>query len=821
MKYLSASVGLLTLLLPVAIARAEGIGNLQLYEKMHTITLQEVLLKDVDEKIVGYVVQLAEQEKMIPEGKSASDMAEVVKAAFETRLDDFCEMYQGSFDGCSQAYQMFRDWGRDILDTRTLSTDLLHIATGYETGVSGNMGEVFTIAERTLTIRNLWRSQDDVLLTPEVFPQVRAVPRPDGITDAMFNELGSALADHVPDAVWRYRYGLAAFGTEECSEPTDASELFEVTTQRVCTVEEKLRALRDALPSSALEFSPPLQRGEIVIFPLRKLDSPAHVIVWMMAENVDGTIKREAGVGWDLMLDPVPIGILTENSCNSGVLSEAYCKVADQFHIRPGGRYEDPPKEPEKNVGLCHLPFARDGYLCRPLRQDGCDEKIADKAPRSIVLTDCKPSQAKEPVSLTESGPDICRTGWWRIPGKELTESSSSSSSGASGCGMCSVDIQCESSCEEGLLSSTSRKDADGKIHICISSDTPRSGLLPMIVHELTHAQQLCNLAAGTDIFDTSEHCCAHEFEAYRTSCRILAEEGVLDELGVSLEECAGRSANASCMRFGDNACSALAAGDMGEKADVILKRKDSETSLLSCSDLTSGGISGMARLDSRILSMIEGLDGACSPGCQTKFENTIGNNLCYIGQCVEQSIEQERVIPGRMALTVEDESFPWDACAAQNPQAGGMITLPAISPPLTPSYNPRLLVESLDRALCQINGLPALSLPIRCQFDYQRRLSNTTNDYVSTALSFTSQIDENEESTALLQRMTQSIATRIGTSLLTRYLSWAGSALSDTLRTGNQLLNAMEKTKFPLDTCPRNATNQPDFCGVSDSSPE
>jgi len=820
---LIACTGFALLLLTATSAHAQNLSGLQLYENMHNVTLQEIALESADEQIIDYVARLAEQEQMIPEGKNTSDMREAVKAAFETRLDDFCEMYNGTFDGCPQTYQMFRDWGRDIVETRTLSTDLQFIATGYETGVSGNMGEVFTIAERTLTIRNFWRSQDDTLLTPEVFPLVRAIPRPDGVTDGMYDNLASALGTEAPAAIVnRYRYGIAAFDKEPCRETKGSTELFEAVEERSCNVEEKLRALRDALPSTALEFDPPLQQGEIVIFPLRRLEIPPNVIVWMMAENVDGTIKRDVGLGWRLMLGSVPIGILGGENCDSNKLGESYCTVVKRFSIRPGGRYEDPPKEPtEQEGGLCHLPFARDGYLCRPLRSDQCNEELKEKDPRSIVLAACKPSQAKQPVQLTESGPDICRTGWWRIPGKALTQSSFSSQ-GQTPCSPCSLDIACEDSCANDASAVTDPKNDEGVIHICLNKTSPRSLLRFNVLHELVHAQQMCNLQMHTDLFDTVERCCAHEAEAYTVSCRVLAEDGILDEADLSLEECRSGLTNVSCKRFGEKACSDFAAVGIKDKIEEALRNweRESGKDLPSCYDLTGEGMTkGMARLDSRILSMMEGLNGACTPGCPTKYENTIGNNLCYIGQCVEQSIEQSRVIPGRMALVVGDESFPWDSCALENSQAGGMITLPAISPPLTPAYNPRLLVETLDRALCQLNGLPSSTPPILCQFDYQRRLNIPTSDYVSTVLSFASQIEENDTPTASLQRMTQGMATRIGTSLLTRYLSWAGTALSDTLRTGNQLLNSMEKTKFPLSTCPRIATEKPDFCAASASS--
>ncbi|MFH0851197.1 MAG: hypothetical protein V1876_00405 [Candidatus Peregrinibacteria bacterium] len=819
MKHLPAVAGLLLLLLCFESARAQDLSGLKVYENMHAITLQEVTLERVDERVIDYVARLAQQEKMIPEGKTVADMREVAKAAFETRLDDFCEMYNATFLACPHTYQMFRDWALDIIEIRTLSTDLLHIATGYETGVSGNMGEIFTIAERTLTIRNLWRSADDALLTPEVFPLVRAVPRPDSVTDGMFDDLGSELVKYAPNAVWRYRYGIVAFNKEPCREIQGSTELFEAIEERACPVEEKLRALRDALPSAALEFNPPLQRGEIVIFPLRRLSDPAHVIVWMMAENVNGEIMRDVGLGWDLMLQSVPIGILGRSPCDTGKLGEAYCTVVDNYSIRPGGRYEDPPKEPtEQEGGLCHLAFARDGYLCRPMRHDRCNAEIEDKEPDSIVLAECKPTQARQPVALSESGPDICRAGWWRIPinNEETTKDTAEENPDLrpGPCSNCVVDIVCSENCGgiDGFDSETMPKNENGIIKICLSRRNPLSLLASGLIHELTHAQQLCpsqREKAPTDI----ETCCALEAEAYRASCRILAANGLLDKAGILLEECIGAGANKSCAHFGEATCSSLDTESIWDKL-FLAARKDT-SSYPPCDEL----VNDMASIEPTAAVMKEGLNNACTPGCPTKYQNTIGNNLCYIGQCVEQSIEQSRVIPGRMALVVGDESFPWDACAATDSQAGGLITLPAISPPLTPAYNPRLLVESLDRALCQINGLPAMTPPILCQFDYQRRLSIPTSDYVSTALSFTSQIEENDTPTASLQRMTQGIATRIGTSLLTRYLSWAGAALSDTLRTGNRLLNSMEKTQFPLFTCPRTATEKPDFCGASSSS--
>ncbi|OIO54352.1 hypothetical protein AUJ46_03370 [Candidatus Peregrinibacteria bacterium CG1_02_54_53] len=831
MRYASAIFGIVGSLFCITHVHAQqGLGGLQLYERMHNLTTQGITLANTndgalvkgDNGLAEYITSIFLQENSNTLEKTSAEMRPIVQAAIEGQLDEFCKLYNNTFDGCPQVYQMIRDLALDAMDTGELLVDLNNIVVGYETGVSGKMGEIFDVTERTLTIRNLWRSQDDVLLTPEVFPLIRAVPRPDSVADGMFDELGKEIKQ---GGVWRYHYGLAQFDTIACSDfdesHDDNTELYRAIHMRFCKLEDKLRAIRDALPSSALDFTPPLQRGEIAIFPLRRLDDPPHVIVWMMAENVDGTVKRDVGLGWDLMLATGPLVIAGYNPpCDSEKLNSAYCSVVERFAVRPGGRYEDPPEEPSEEAGICHLPFARDGYMCRPMRHDRCNAEIDEKDPRAIVLTECKPTQAKQPVALTESGPDICRTGWWRIPtnneelAKDTSEENPDLRPGA--CSNCAVDIVCSEHCGgiDGFDSQTMPKDENGVIKICLSRRNPPPLMASGLIHELTHAQQLCPLQpedAPTD----AETCCALEAEAYRASCRILATNGLLDSAGISLEECIGVGANMSCTHLGEATCSSLDTESVWDKL-MLAARKDT-SSYPSCDEL----VNDMINKEPLAVAMKEGMNGACSPGCPTKYENTIGNNLCYIGQCVEQSIEQSRVIPGRMGFVVEDEAFPWDSCAVENTEAGGLIALPAISPPLIPAYNPRLLIESLDRALCQINGLPAATPPILCQFNYERRLNIPTESYVTTAFSFAGQIEENLEPAVLLERMTQSIATRIGTSLLARYLEWSAGALSDTLRAGNQLLGAMAKTEFPRETCPRNAAEIPDFCNASPYVPE
>src|SRR6185503_16440480 len=66
------------------------------------------------------------------------------------------------------------------------------------------------------------------------------------------------------------------------------------------------------------------------------------------------------------------------------------------------------------------------------------------------------------------------------------------------------------------------------------------------------------------------------------------------------------------------------------------------------------------ARVAARVRT-IERQTATCTPGTETTYKNTIGNNACYLGQCVEESLELHRVTGGRSPATVGDEAFPWD----------------------------------------------------------------------------------------------------------------------------------------------------------------
>ncbi|MDD5623476.1 MAG: hypothetical protein PHI23_02065 [Candidatus Peribacteraceae bacterium] len=827
-----ATVGLLPLallLLPV-IAHGEcpsgGTAKYGLYEQVRTFTEYERMSDQSEGEVNEFVARiLSEGEKPY----SADD----IQTALEQMQNEFCVNRETTIGGCGPLYGSIHTFANRVERTRTLGRELLLIASGYEVGVDGYVGRPVDFHAKLPGITRLWAGMTDQLFTPLKKTRIRSIPLSGNLEDYICGS--SAINFHIdtPEkftwAVWRYRLGFNAVKEEpgSCSDDAGNSELG-LLKKRWCDVEEGLQNYLDRLPRNLGDFDPPLTRGEVAVFPVLRFnggknpeeDRGGGYVAWAWAKNENGKIVRDAGLQWELPLSPLLPSLLktpTSQDCNAEMKDEGYCKIVGEKNILPGGLYPDPPKEPGVGKGICALPFAQRGYLCRAQELENCDEEV-EKDEREVALTTCKPQQYKTITDFTKSGPDICRLGWWRTPAEEPPPVKDTADEDPDlrpdECGICAVDFYC-GDCPGGGYGFTFPKDENGVIKICISANAPPAIMPYFLIHEMIHAQQYCRYPIGlkpTDIADTAEKCCAYEHEAYLAGGISMANDGIFDAFPISVEDYASLGPNTSCSGFGKNICSSI---EIPRAIRTSLDRKIEERAgelnpnAPSCPDL----INDLDTLEPRVAAMKESLKDPCTPGCRTRYENTIGNNLCYAGQCIEQSIEESRIIPGRMAANSGDESFPWDMCAKEDPGYGKLLVIPAHSPPLFPPYNPALLIEALDTALCQINGFPARTPPVLCGFDTTRRLNTPLQDYLNTAISLGNQPIENLIPSLGLQRMTQSIATRIGTDLTARYLEWAGRSMADIARSANVLLQQISDVKFPATMCPREAASTENLC--------
>ena len=193
-----------------------------------------------------------------------------------------------------------------------------------------------------------------------------------------------------------------------------------------------------------------------------------------------------------------------------------------------------------------------------------------------------------------------------------------------------------------------------------------------------------------------------------------------------------------------------------------------------------------------------------CAPGTESDYKNTIGNNACYVGRCVEESLELHRLTAGRTPATVGDGAFPYDAPETGDALATVLRSVPVTTPPL-PSYRPQMVTRVLEDALCQLQGLPAATPPHLCAFSPSRRLAVPLADGAATAQSIVRSTDEQREATLLVEQLSNGLGSRIGTDMQGQYLRIGTRTLSEVVALANLLLKETLTVTFPTNMCPLN----------------
>jgi hypothetical protein len=192
-----------------------------------------------------------------------------------------------------------------------------------------------------------------------------------------------------------------------------------------------------------------------------------------------------------------------------------------------------------------------------------------------------------------------------------------------------------------------------------------------------------------------------------------------------------------------------------------------------------------------------------CYPGNTANYINTIGNSMCYAGQCIEQSLELHRIVSGRQPFTAMGEAYPFDPLIKEQ-KLSGIFAMPSPQTLGTlPRYTPERIVKMLDTALCQKNGLPPLTPPTLCMFNARKRLDFPLLTFAQITNNLLLQENESTKSIFDLQNLGTGIGTRIGTALYEGYLKVSVRSLADTIRIANDFLTAIQTVEFPDQMCP------------------
>ncbi len=812
------------------------------YRQMQEVTRREFLL-NTDART--YADTKADVEAPVKKFAAAvapvsSGPDDVVNALRGDRRTPCYDKQLDAFGGCDAYVDELASLARREERVRTLGRDLQIIATSYETAVTSIGSSEINVPLRAQGIRNVWRSSTDNVKAGDTAIQYRDFP------DTLTTPIGSiatvlqplALNDDreaFTAAVWRYQFG-ARYATRDRKDlaypplrgPADNPEL------QLQTIHWKaLEGILTGLYTTRVPDGDTLKKGEMIVYrptPAQQdqLD-PYGITVWAYVEKLpDGTVTGDAGLQWTMPVEPVLPALCQPDATGD--------PTGDCQPIK-GGFY---PPAPDDGRGLCTLPFGRLGYLCRDiLAADSADICTQNPTPDpdKILLTAC--TQKAEPTQ-TASGPDVCGGSQWiqNPPGSPANPLNAQS--------QCRVNIVCANTCPVDPTKNmpaqarTFLKSADGTITVCINQNPNRTTfphVLPhryAIIHELTHAQQSCGLPPGTPLTSgppqkQNAEYCRTEREAYVAMCHYAIADKAFIRLNTTAD---GTTTEVPQTLQGTDINTTLC-------ADILTDHFARTNGFGRCSSsftyrMTDASVKGMANtLMDLMYDGAKGKNGAiesckdalnrpevlaqkrateqigrsvCDPNRTVSYLNTIGNNACYIGSCIEDSLEHSRMVPGRIPVTAGDEAFPWDACMAPRLDGGQIRTVSAAVPSRFPAYRPGLLIKQLDTALCQSNGLSASTPPLVCAFDVRRRLLNPLTNPLETVVSLTTQSQEQQDAAHGIQQMSRAVGARMGIALYDDYLRHSTSTLSDLTVSAATLLETFARTTFSRQMCPLNA---------------
>lgn len=483
--------------------------------------------------------------------------------------------------------------------------------------------------------------------------------------------------------------------------------------------------------------------------------------------------------------------------------SSAPCGTLEECQRTTGCRADPAPTEPTwcclKNAGnMCAL--ATSSTEC--VQRGGSPSQDEE----GCVKNGCEAPVAPD-IRYTAAGADVCREIAWKNtePFDPQTQ--------------CRIGFRCASICNNGSSPAyTSPKRADGGIDICIAGNAGDYATISYTVfHELVHAYQFCGLPPANTVYGTmtkaqaAERCCRMEGEANQLQCGMMERDGLFENQsfgGVPIDaaSCAEVLTDAGCKLVEVNGeklpgCFMKQKYPDGYIDGVIAASKKNPKKLPdTCADAIDP-----KKMDPRVKALkdlIEKRDNICTPATETQYKNRIGNNMCYIGQCAEQSVELHRIAAGRSPAGVQDPVAPWQEPLTGTP-LGNLLTNPPLSQYRFPPYRPELLAQTLDSALCQSVGLPRLMPPVLCMVEATRQLDLARTIGLETVIGLAGQTNEQDVTLRDLVELSRGVGVRTGTEMYADYLRESSRSFAEIIGMAARLLRELDAVSFPTQMCP------------------
>jgi hypothetical protein len=805
-------VGILLLLLASRASAATP-----LYDLMKKSVEEELSVGGFDKEIIPYLRKLFEEKWKVTD----EDVENILKnETFSVCGKEKEEQPLAGILHCVGVTQQIRALAHDERRVRVLGRTLQAVASSYELPISDLPGRTLKLSADLRGILNIWSAGTGSIKVSTNAPVIRTFSADRATFEPLLRQLGDELKkledEQQVGAVWHYQYGVRLVLNQRAPRfpaPVRDSQGYpgferQYVFQPWPDVEAKLTAIWDEIKNDT--FTPPLSQKETVYFTfpedLVEETLPENMIIWARVDGNpnDGNPYGDVGLQWQVPLEPV-MPSLMKYGADEAILGGTY---------PPEPVSESGLREPIDGRGLCTNPIAERGYLCRPFEVapegERCPQDGLQLDPAAINLISCTMTGT---IRTTAAGADACREVKWK--NDEQFDPNT----------QCKVAFRCAQNCAPGGNASarTDVKGADGVISICVSERTEFANTY-LFYHELAHAYQECNQPVGHNPYNDPDGallskeeragiCCRNEGEAYRAQCDMMERDGVFsDANGNPIVGPDGTPFNAeTCAEaFTDYACTS-----QQELTGCYTSQTYSQefiNSLITAAGNNPKNVPALcseaidpAKMDPRVAQLkeaIEARDDVCAPGQVNLYKNRIGNNLCYIGQCVEMSVELHRIAAGQSPVTVGDQTAPWDNPKSGTP-LGNILMNPPLMPTHLPSYRPLQFMREMETALCQLQGLPPLTPPILCAIDARRQLGTGRQFGLETIFGVARQETEQQASTEDLLGLSHAMGTRMGTQLYGDYMREASRSFAGVIDMANTLLKEMDKIDFPTEMCP------------------
>ncbi len=114
-----------------------------------------------------------------------------------------------------------------------------------------------------------------------------------------------------------------------------------------------------------------------------------------------------------------------------------------------------------------------------------------------------------------------------------------------------------------------------------------------------------------------------------------------------------------------------------------------------------------------------------CTPETRVLYQDDIVSHACYIGHCLEQSMNGHSLIPSRNTTLVNEATSPYLACMRTDPQLGVFTEVAKDSPYPLPPYIGHELVQDFEQYFCGLNGSTAHPVLGYCRFRDENRAAD------------------------------------------------------------------------------------------------